>query len=176
MKRILSAAFFFTSSILLAGCTTDTGANDDAPANADATRVFNTAKGSANSATLLGIWEGAKPQTAGPITLTSRFEFRADFVVTAAKCTREGVEPVIVGGRSTATVSADLIQTNQAVSDQRSIGSDAACQARSSAGVIPACDPNTAPAQRTICFELTGTTLDIYQGSAGIQSMVKIAD
>ena len=122
------------------------------------------------------IWESAQPQISGPLMLTSRFEFRPSFVVIAARCTREGFTPVIVGGRADATVSDSLISTKQAVSDTKAIGSDAACQAASNAGQIPACDPNTAPVSRNICFELTGTTLDIYQSPGVIQSFVKIAD
>jgi hypothetical protein len=172
MKRILLAALF------LAACTNETGSGTSSggAADTDAVRLFNTPRGSADANVLLGIWEGAQPQVSGPLMLTSRFEFREAFVVVAAKCTRDGVEPVVVGGRSAATVNASLIQTTAAISDTKPIGSDAACQAKSSAGAIPVCDPNTAPVNRTICFELTGTTLDIYQGGGTIQSFTKITD
>lgn len=171
MKRILLASF------LLSACTTETGASSGDGANTDAVRVFSTAKSATvNPQVLTGIWEGSQPQVSGPLTLTSRFEFRPDFVVVAARCTRDGIEPVVVGGRAPATVNESLIQTQAAVSDTKPIGSDAACQARSNAGGIPACDPNSAPAARTVCFELTGTTLDLYQGAGNIQSFNKIAD
>jgi hypothetical protein len=173
MKRILFVALF------LSACTVENAdsSSGGSGASSDATRVFNTAKAAtANSQVLEGIWEGAQPQVSGPLTLTSRFEFRSAFVVIAARCTREGLEPVVVGGRTTATVTDALIKTDTAISDTKPIGSDAACRAQSAAGGIPKCDPNTAPASRTICFELTGTTLDMYQGSGNIQSFNKIAD
>lgn len=169
MKRILFFALF------LSACTVE-NADSSPSASSDATRVFAATKGAANNSAITGIWESAKPQTSGPLSSTSRFEFREAFMVAAARCTREGAEPVVVGGRSPATVSNALIQVDQAISDTKQLGADAACGVRASAGVIPACDPNTAPASRTTCFELTGTTLDIYQGAAGIQSFVKIAD
>lgn len=175
MKRFLLAlGLVFVSS----GCTVENQDGSSGSEDADAVRIFAQAKtGTANDSSVLGIWEGARPQTSGPLTSTSRFEFRESFVVAAARCTREGTSsPVTVGGRASATVSTDLIQIDQAISDQRNIGSDAACGVQASAGVIPACDPNTAPAARTVCFELTGTTLDIYQGSGNLQSFVKIAD
>lgn len=170
MKRILLAA------LLLSACTNETASTGDA-SNTDAVRVFGAARSAAvNPQVVTGIWEGAQPQVSGPLTLTSRFEFRPDFVVVAARCTREGVEPVVVGGRVPATVSEALIQTQAPISDTKPIGTDAACQARSSQGGIPACDPNSAPAERTVCFELTGTTLDMYQGAGNVQSLNKIAD
>lgn len=179
MKRFLLLLGLVVASGSTVGCTVDNGDGSSSSENADALRVFSVTKGgSPNNSSVLGIWEAARPQTSGPLTSTSRFEFREAFVVAAARCTREGTTtPVTVGGRASATVSADTIQINQAISDQRSIGgSDAACGVQASAGVLPACDPNSAPASRTVCFELTGTTLDIYQGSGNLQSFVKIAD
>ena len=173
MKRILAVALFLFACEPI---DTSNGSSGGA-ASADATRVFNTAKsGTLNPRSLPGIWESAQPQVSGPLLLTSRFEFRPSFVVIAARCTRDGFDPVIVGGRADATVSDALISTNESVSDTKPIGSDAACQAASNAGKIPACDPNTAPVNRNICFELTGTTLDIYQSPGVIESFVKIAD
>ena len=173
MKRILLAALF------LSACTLEEvgqPSGSSAAPSADAQRVFDEPKSQANALELTGIWESAQPQVSGPLQLTSRFEFRADFVVIAARCTREGVSPVVVGGRAPATVSDTLIQTKAAVSDRRPIGSGAECQAASNAGAIPVCDPDTAPVNRNVCFELTGTTLDIYQGPGVIQSFLKIAD
>jgi hypothetical protein len=175
MKRILFAALF------LCACTLDNvgqsaDSSSSSAADPDATRVFAATKGSANNSTVLGIWEGAKPETSGPLSSTSRFEFRESFVVAAARCTRTGSDPLVVGGRSPAQVSSDLISIDQAISDVKTIGGDAQCGVQASAGSLPACDPGTPPASRTTCFDLTGTTLDIYQGSAGIQSFVKISD
>lgn len=171
MKRILLAT-------LLTACTLgDVGESASSPATpADAQRVFDTPKSQSNPLALTGIWESAQPAVSGPIMLASRFEFRADFVVIAARCTRDGVAPVIVGGRAEATVNDSLIQTKAAVSDRRPIGAGAECQAASNAGAIPVCDPNTAPISRNVCFELTGTTLDMYQGPGVIKSFNKIAD
>lgn len=175
MKRILLAALF------LSACTFDnvgqSAGSSGSAASSDATRVFETAKSSAaNPRALTGIWESAQPEISGPIQLTSRFELRASFVVIAARCTRDGFSPVVVGGRATATVSDALIQTNESVNDTKTIGSDAACRAASNAGKIPVCSPDTAPVNRNVCFELTGTTLDIYQSPGVIQSFVKIAE
>jgi hypothetical protein len=173
MKRIVLVGVF------LSGCieaTTD-ASSSGSPTSGEAARVFNTQKSTTITPRALpGIWESAQPDISGPLQLTSRFEFRASFVVIAARCTRDGFSPVVVGGRSAATVTDALIQTTEPVSDTKPIGSDAACQARSNAGNIPACDPNTPPVNRNVCFELTGTTLDIYQSPGVIVSFVKITD
>lgn len=176
MKRLLTVGV----GLFLLACEPvngSSGSSSGGSTNTDATRVFETKSGATlNPRSLEGIWESAQPQVNGPLLLTSRFEFRPSFVVIAAKCTRDGLSPVIVGGRAAATVSAELIRTTQAVSDTKPIGSDAACQAASSAGDIPRCDPDTAPVSRNICFDLTGTTLDIYQSPGVIVSFNKIAD
>lgn len=175
MTRFLVAALF------LSACTLENvgepAGSSGSPASSDATRVFEAPKSpAANPRALTGIWESAQPQVSGPLQLTSRFEFRASFVVVAARCTRDGFTPVVVGGRATATVSDALIRTNEAVNDTKAIGSDAACRAASNAGEVPVCNPDTPPISRNICFELTGTTLDIYQSPGVIQSFVKIAE
>lgn len=173
MKRILLSALF------LSACTLENVGQSagSTPTSSDATRVFETAKSpAANPRALTGIWESAQPEISGPIQLTSRFEFRASFVVVAARCTRDGFSPVVVGGRASATVTDALIQTSQSVNDTKTIGSDAACRAASNAGSIPVCDADTPPINRNICFELTGTTLDLYQSPGVIQSFVKIAE
>lgn len=171
MKRFL----FAFAVPLLTACEPIPGS--EGPADPDATRVFAATKtAAANNQVVLGIWEAARPQTSGALTSTSRFEFRDSFVVAAAKCTRENSgEAVVAGGRGVAAVSNELIEIRQAISDQRPFGSDAACAVSANAGVLPVCDPNTAPGSRTTCFELTGTTLDIYQ-QGSIVSFVKISD
>lgn len=174
MTRVLAFA------LLLSACTLD-GVGEPAgssggAANPDATRVFETAKSTSNVLVVTGVWEAARPETSGPLSSTSRFEFRDSFVVAAARCTRDGVAPVVVGGRATAVVTAELIEFKQAISQTRQVGSDAACQVEASAGVLPVCSALTPPASRGVCFELTGTTLDIYGGRTGVQSFVKIAD
>jgi hypothetical protein len=172
MKRILFFLFALTASAC-ENMTTDA----DSPADPDAARVFNVTKSAAaNNAVVTGIWEGARPQSSGALTSTSRFEFRDSFVVAAARCTREGSNAVVAGGRASATVSNEIIEIRESITDQRNIGTGAACAVSASAGVLPVCDPNSAPAQRSTCFELTGTTLDIYQGSGNITSFVKISD
>lgn len=172
MKRLLIAALF------LSACTLENvgESGSSSGADPDATRVFATQKSTSNVLVVTGVWESARPETAGPLTSTSRFEFRDSFAVAAARCTRDGVEPVIVGGRATAAVTAEVIEFKQAVSQTRQVGSDAACQVQATAGVLPVCNALTPPANRGVCFELTGTTLDIYGGRTGVQSFVKIAD
>ena len=175
MKRLFVAALFLSAS----ACTLENVGQPagSTPTSSDATRVFETPKSSAaNPRALTGIWESAAPQISGPLQLTSRFEFRSSFVVVAARCTREGFSPVVVGGKATATVTDAAIQTNQSINDTKTIGGDAACQAASNAGTIPVCDADTPPVNRNICFELTGTTLDIYQSPGVIQSFLKIAE
>jgi hypothetical protein len=172
MTRVLIAALF------LSACTLENlgESASSGGANSDATRVFETPKSTSNVLVVTGVWEAAKPETSGPLTSTARFEFRDSFAVAAARCTRDGVEPVVVGGRATAVVTAELIEFKERVSQTRQVGSDAACQVEATAGALPVCNALTPPASRGVCFELTGTTLDIYGGRTGVQSFVKISD
>jgi hypothetical protein len=103
------------------------------------------------------------------------FEFRETFVVAAARCTMDGVEPVVVGGRAAASILPGLIEIKEAISSTRSIGSGAACGVRAAAGILPECDPLVPTTQRTTCFELAGGTLTLYQAGTAV-SFVKIAD
>src|SRR5262245_42240627 len=99
MKRILLAVLF------LSACE-NINDGSDGPADPDATRVFAATKSAAvNNSLVTGIWEGARPQSAGNVTSTPRFEFRDSFVVAAARCTEEGAKAVVAGGRAPAAVS-----------------------------------------------------------------------
>jgi hypothetical protein len=175
MKRFFAVA----ALLFLTSCTLD-GLGESASsgsANPDAARVFATEKSTSNVLVVTGVWEAARPETNGAITSTARFEFRDSFVVAAARCTRSGAEPVVAGGRATAVVTAELIELKQAISDTRRVGSDGAeCEVAAAAIALPVCPALTPPASRTACFELTGTTLDIYGGRTGIQSFLKISD
>jgi len=164
MKRF--GLFLFA---LVAGCTTDTGKDST---DADAERVFGvSASGTASASTLTGIWESTSPTKSGTLEQLSRLELRDSFVVFAARCTMSGQTPVTVGGRAAATVSAQLVEIQGSINDIKSIG-NAECGVTASAGSLPACTAE----QSSVCFELTGSGLNMHQGQNGTLSYKKISD
>ncbi len=167
--------------VALSACTFDQvgqpvgGSSGGSGAASDADRVFAAAGTGANTAVLQGIWEGEQVQKAQTLESKSRFEFRDTFVVAAARCTMPGEQPVVVGGRSAATVTAGLVEIKEAISATKYIGDGALCGVRASAGLLPECDPNVPTTQRSTCFDLSGGKLTLFQGGAA-QTYVKIAD
>ena len=162
---------------LLASCSIDNlgepaGASGSA-ADSDAKRVFAATAGAANTATLLGIWEGTT--SGGELSSTPRFEFRDSWIVAAARCTKEGAEPVVVGGRAAASIVPGIIEIKQPISEILRVDARAACGVEVSAGVLTECDPLVPTTQRTSCFDLTGGKLTLFQAGAA-NVFDKVAD
>jgi hypothetical protein len=166
-----------TLAALLAGCTFDQlgqspGAGSSAPT--DAERVFAATAGSANTAVLLGIWEGPT-QVEQTLSSTPRFEFRESFVVAAARCVKDGKEPVVVGGRGAASISPGIIEIKQAISDSEQIDERTSCGVSAAPGVLTECDPLVPTTQRTTCFDLSGGQLTLFQAGSAVPFQ-KVAD
>lgn len=161
---------------LLAGCTLEDVGQPagGSGGQTDAERVFAATAGSANTASLLGIWEGPTA-VQGPLESTPRFEFRESHVVAAARCTKDGADPVVVGGRAPASISPGMIEIKQAISQTVRIDATAACGVEASAGVLMECDPLVPTTQRTTCFDLSGGSLTLFL-SGGAMALTKITD
>lgn len=176
-----SVLSFVAAGALASACTigdystgSDGGA-DGGTAQTDAERVFSVPAGKPNTGMLTGIWESAQPEKQQNLESTSRFEFRASFVIAAARCTLPGVTPVVVGGRAPASVSADVIQIEQAISDAKMMNDGTECGVSASAGVLPACPATTPSSQWTTCFDLSGGGLTMYSNGTPT-TFVKISD
>lgn len=160
---------------LLAGCTFDgLGETVGARSESDAERVFAAKAGSANAASLLGIWEGAT-SVEGALSSTPRFEFRGSYVVAAARCTKDGAAPVVAGGRAPASIAPGMIEIKQAISQTVRVDASAACGVEASAGVLIECDPLVPTTQRAMCFDLSGGSLTLFLAS-GASAFTKITD
>lgn len=179
MKSPLPVGFAALALIALAGCTFD-GLGEPIDGNGggesdDGERVFGVAARASNLAVVTGIWEATTPQTAGPLQSVARFEFRAGYVVAAARCTMPDVAPVTVGGRAVGNVSSSVIELKQAISAQKPIGNGNVCGVSASAGTLPACNPLLPAEGKTSCFELNGGGLIMYQGATPVP-FAKISD
>src|SRR5687768_15973226 len=84
MQRLPFVSLF----LVLAAC--ELPSSDSDVTDADAARVMSVTGGSASPTTLAGIWEEAQPRTAKDLVAVARFEFRATYVVAAARCTLTG--------------------------------------------------------------------------------------
>lgn len=157
--------------LVAAACTSETGG---ASSGGD---PFDVPKGSANPATILGVWESAAPSKEPPYSAVARYELRADHIVSATRCTADdgSAQPVTVSVRVAATVTEQLIKATESAQKTEHIGATGLCSVQMGKGSMPACDPQSSETARAACFALTGENLVFYQ-SNGKSTMLKISD
>jgi hypothetical protein len=151
---------FRVALLLLAAFSSGCAAETEATAPAEhETLASAPVSGSVTPNTIFGIWE-APAQKAGDVTLTVRYEFRADKLVAAANCTSPAVSKV-VGFTAKANITETRIEVFEAKSALTQVG-NVGCGVQFSAGQLPACDASVEEAKRTSCYVVKDSSLMLY--------------
>lgn len=153
---------------LSAGCASETSAS--APADHE-TLASVPASGSVTPNTIFGIWE-LPVQKVQDVSLTVRYEFRADKMVAAASCTSPS-QSKVVGFTAKANISEARIEVLEAKTASTQVG-NVLCGVQFSAGQLPACDASVEEAKRSQCYGVKDSTLTLYQPT--VLKLTKVAN